>query len=332
MVAQVLFAGTEGEVFRTTTALTTTTNTAEFDTNFSRVAVVPPGFPGVQVGPDLGGLTQAGYHVRNGNTPPQNFITTFIEIQNAAGQGILRLRQDTVLTQSWGLQYWTGAVWTTIGAFIAPSTSAQGQPIDIFCKIHATLGEFSWWLGGTKIASLTGNTNFFSATIDKVIISNFVQFGSAFFSEHVITDVAPVGVRVMTLPVTGAGTTNTFTSGVAADIDDTSINDTDFILSNTANQIATFAAGNLSAPAAALLPLAYCIPMRASLGATGPQNAQAAIRSGSTNYFSANVAPALPTGSFAGGRFGVFNLDPDTGIAWTVAGMNAAEPGVKSIT
>jgi hypothetical protein len=59
----------------------------------------------------------------------------------------------------------------------------------------------------------------------------------------------------------------------------------------------------------------------------GANSYRALIRQGGADYLGSAIAP---TGSYAFG-LSVFNTDPATGLPWTVAGVNSAEPGTEAV-
>lgn len=323
----VFFGGTEGDIYQGTTVFGATGTTTEFDTNYSRMATLLN--PAVyQVGPaSLGNKPEVWWSLRWGtNTPNTGYATTIMEFRNAAGQGILRVRQlNTNLVE---LQYWSGSAWVTIGSGVSPTFVSATWAVR--CLIDGSAGAFQWWVNGVSQASLTGNTNFFSASVDGLYVSAYNQFTAVPVSEHVAADESVLSMRVATIPATGAGTTTNWTSGAFGDINGAAINDATFISSATANQVDTFALQNLSTAAALLTPRAITVAMRGENSVTGPQNVQAAVHTGGVDYFSATL-PLFST-SFQSGRMSTWNQNPNTAADWTVSDVNGLEAGAKSIT
>jgi hypothetical protein len=73
---------------------------------------------------------------------------------------------------------------------------------------------------------------------------------------------------------------------------------------------------------------AVVVNMRADKDDSGTRTIRAACKSGSTTADSGTDLP-LTLGSYADLQ-GIFPTDPNTGIAWTISGVNAAEFGVKT--
>lgn len=329
----ILWAGTEPEAFETLCGVST--STAEYDSNFSRCALnLGQNAAGTTVlcGVVLGGLTEAWFHTRMGSNVLNADLANqaFIEFRTSSAQGILRVICTGVIN-TFKLQYWSGAAWVDIGTSFTATVSTS-PTWDVQCKIDNVNGRFVCYVDGTIVASLIGDTDFFSPTIDKVRLGTWSEFNAKYVSECIISNTSTVGMRLATNYVTGAGTTTGWTSGTFADVDETTVNDADFISSGTANQVDTFALQDLSATAAALIPVAVVGSARARNAPAGPQNLQLAVRTGGTDYFSPTVtSPAINT-SFQNGFQNIWNVNPNTGVAWTASEINALEAGAKSIT
>lgn len=324
-------AGTEWDTFiGALPGATVETNSSFYDSNFSRVALEFASSttdPFYVLAENLGDIPEVWVHFRNGASALENYASTILVIYNSAGQGVLRLRSNTVST-GWQLEYWSGSAWTLIGsAFTGSKISA---PIDIRCKVDNTVGAFEFWVSGTMVASLTGDTDFFSGSAcDDVRIGGYRQFTPSTASEFIVADQSTVGMRVATL-VPNANGANTAWTGAFGDVDESNINDGDFISSATATQIETFGLTNLSVAAAALTPVAVVASFRGRNAASGPQNIDPTVRTGGTDYFGASVAGLTTT--FQSGYQNVWMTNPGTGLDWTPSEIDALEAGVRSAT
>lgn len=149
------------------------------------------------------------------------------------------------------------------------------------------------------------------------------------YSEIVVSDEDCRGWRVATLAPNAAGALSQW-SGSYADIDEILPDDADFISSATADQVQLVGMSNLSIAAQNMDVKAVCLASRGRKGSTGPQNLQAALRSGGTNYFSANL-PNLATSFGPIGR-NIWQQNPNTSADFTVSEVQGIELGFKSIT
>lgn len=325
----VLFAGSENEAFALDTTFTTypdpVTSASHIDTDFARAGVdLNYGAP-VFAAVDLGGITEVWVHWRYGNTNGDDDNTDFFQIMDASQQGIVRLYSNS--DGSWYFQYYNGSTWVDIGSTVRASANSTH---DIHCKIDGSTGEFAWYQNGTEIASTTGDTDHFSATISYLWWDTYDIFAAAYMSEVICTDTEnTVGMRLATIAPDGAGSNSDWT-GAYTDIDESSVNDADFISSGTANEVSTYSMGNLSTAAAALSPVALVESSRALIGASGPQNLQHVVRTGGTDYNGSSVSGL--TTSFKNGFQTVWDVNPDTAAEWSTSEINALELGVESIT
>jgi hypothetical protein len=148
------------------------------------------------------------------------------------------------------------------------------------------------------------------------------------WSQIICADEPTVGWKLAERHPTGNSATNTaWTNDFAAVDEATTVDDTDFITSSAAGDIETYT-GNAAANPAGLAVKALAVCARLKVPATGPQNCQAALRIGGTNYFSANLT-GLTSGF--GPAVALFATDPSTSAAWaSIAAANAAEFGLKS--
>lgn len=324
----ILWGGSEVEAFDSS-ALAALTGAGDRDADFARAAI------SINTGTlqrcnkvAFGSIAEAWFHYRWGgqNTGSETNARTLIQFTTSGGQGILRYQQ--VGSGDKRLQYWSGSAWTDIGASTNPTT-ANGRTFDMQCKIDGTTGSFLLYIDGVLGPTLTGNTNFFSASIDSVSVASWGNTNQRAFSEAIVSTTDSRGMRLATIFPNGSGATSDWT-GTFADIDETTINDADFISSGTANQVSTFAVAALSATAAALSPVALIGSARVRNAVTGPQNDQLAVRTGGANFFSSNL-PSIGT-SFVNGYQYVWGLNPNTGLDWTTTELSAIEIGDKSIT
>ena len=132
---------------------------------------------------------------------------------------------------------------------------------------------------------------------------------------------------VSTLTVSGAGTTNTLTTGTFADVDDALVDsDSTYAESAVNGQLATFAMSNLPGTPTTIHAVSPRNCVRKTDG--GTKQFGAVVRSGGTDYVQA-TANALDSFIYDAP---ILTVDPATGVAWVAAGVNAVEVGVKVLS
>jgi hypothetical protein len=325
----VYWAGTEAEAFDTTTGLVATnTTSSNYDTDYSRSAI--DAFGGVRCNKvGCGSVAEAWFHTRWGaaNTGGVANNRSIIEFRNSSGQGVLRLL--SLSTPTFSLQYWNGSSWVTIGSTMTVTLGAT-RVWDIQCRIDNTTGSFAAYVDGVLQVSLTGDTDVFTGSaIEYVFIQSWGATNERLQSECILADSSTLGLRLATLVPNGNGA-NTAWTGTFADVDESNVNDADFLSSATANQVETMTLTDLTTNAALLTPVAVINSARARNGASGPQNIQLAFRTASTDYFSSNLSGLNTT--FTSGYQQIRHTNPNTSAPWTVSEINGLEIGDKSIT
>ncbi|NJO61054.1 MAG: hypothetical protein HC836_23170 [Richelia sp. RM2_1_2] len=227
------------------------------------------------------------------------------------------------------LEYWNGSSFTQSSLITFPEDTKI--VFDIHVKIDSVNGVFRVYKDGILSAEYLGNTNFVSgAAIDQVIFGTMYtgtdNYGP-YYSEIIIATEPTIGWHVFTLGGLAAGTTSEWT-GSSADIDEIAINYSDFIYSNTADQVSTFNVSDITVPINHEIK-AVAVGAQSRRGATGPQNLELAIKTNSTVYTGGNV-DGLNTGWTGANE--VWPVNPNTTMQWTESEVNAIEVGVKSKT
>lgn len=335
----ILFGAGELESFIVTGTTPSAVLSGDFDANFARCSIRSRGSAGSASSTytDLRADYLEGWaHWEYFSSVTRDTNHVIWLLATSTGQGVFRIRiTGTGQPIPLILEYWNGSAWTSWGAFTGQASSTRSQ-YDVHWNIADSGGVVEVFINGAQVAtSGVGDTlQFVGATGRQVYFSsgdtnNNANSGS--FSQCIVTsgNQDTRSMKLATLGPTGAGATSSW-SGTFADIDEIGVwNDADYIFSGTANQVSTFTLANLSATAATLDPIAVTTGGRARKGTGGPQNIQHAIRTGATDYFAA-TDPTLTT-SFGTMVQGIWELNPNTGLAWTVSDINGLEAGFKSI-
>jgi hypothetical protein len=322
----VFFAAGELEAYTVSGPVTESTNSGTYDTACARCSIRPfTNTADYAESPVYTSATTSWTHfeVTTGNSAGTSG-NTLITWYNSSATAVFRLQ----FTGSGVLQaqYWNGSAWTNIGSTTTLSVSVR-YIIDLKI-ICGSSGSFELYLNQTL--TLSGSASMGSVTnIARHRLQTPTSGGTGGgFSQIICADVSTVGWKLYLKPPTGNGANTAFT-GTFADVDETSLNDADYIESVAANDVETYTGAAMTFASGAVK--AVVVSARALNIATGPQNMQLALRRSSTNYFTADVA-GIGTG-FAP-FLGIWETDPSTGAAWTSANaaLAANEFGVKSTT
>ncbi len=322
----VLFAGTELEAFAPSGTPAVSTTATFFDANASRMAMDLVDTDTVQANfaaSTSGWLHFSLYHDDTVHNEADNQIFRLIDSNTA--QVVLQLDGDNGI---WNLEYWDGSVFVELAAVTLNEDVLTKY--DIEWNIDNASGVFRLYQDGVLLSEFTGDTLHTGfTTINRVELNSGTSFASfhAYFSEVIVADEDTRGWRLVTIAPTADGNDTAWT-GTFADIDEIDINDGDLINSPTADQIENFVYGDIPAAFDGFEPAAVVVSARGQNGGAGPSNVQANVRSGGTNYFSADLAGI--SGSF-GPLQAVFATDPDDGD-WTSTAVNSAQFGVRSRT
>lgn len=326
----VVFAGGEWESFGIASgAPYFETSSATYDSNFCRGSIlITNGNTGYAIASLTGGPhTEIWFHSEIYRTY-QTYPVRVWEMVNAAGQGILRIQTSTESLSVF--QYWNGSAWVTIGNVgLGSYTKYQ---LDIHARIADTGGVFEVFLNGVQVAIYSGDTNLFSgAAVTQIYLGNTHNgLGSTNWSQVIVTTIEDTrAMKLSTLGPNGDGALTEW-NGSYLDVDEIgTYNDGDYISSGTPNQVELFQLGDLSPTAATLDVIAFVMAGRGRKGAAGPQNIQAALRTGGTDYFSGNLPGLNPV--FSSLSQTIWSTNPSTSLPWSTSDINAIQAGFKSI-
>lgn len=312
-------------------SIANTVNDAYFDPGYSETG------RGMQIGTitspvSLGGLTDvwAGFTVGNslGSATESNAITLF-QLQTSGGQGIVRLQQTASVTRQF--QYWNGSAWTSLGT-LTGFTTRMGRRIDIRCKIHGSTGEFRIYVDYVLQFSLTGNTNFFSATIDNFQLNGWGNFNGRTVSEVCIADEDTRKIRIKSGAFTGNSATNTGWTGGFANLDELmpsnyTASDADASVSSAGSQAMSFTKTALGSFGDDGAILGVSISVRAKNDGSSA-DFDMLLRTGGTNYTKSHGRTINTTNT--NGYYACWSLNPDGNVAWTKSAVDACELGFLS--
>lgn len=265
--------------------------------------------------PDLNDLWVHGFAQVHG-MPSAPMVLTFV---NAAGTPTLRIQAST-LTSTWTVQSFEGGAWAAIGSPITLSV-VHPQEFDVHLDASAS-GSLTLYIAGTERFSHAGNLSF-HANVAELRMSATSGVQSAYWG-FAVADEPTIGWRVATYYPSGPGASAQWTNGHTT-IDELAHDDADFIASDTASDVSTFAAAGPALTGYSVR--AVGVAARAKRGGSGPASLQLVLRAGASDYFSASQALGLGYET----RVNVWETNPATSSAFLTAEIAALQPGVKSI-
>ena len=231
---------------------------------------------------------------------------------------------------AWSLNTWWNSNWFELvrGAILTPA--GVRYRIDVHCKFDATDGFIFVYRDGALILSYEGDTSSSSGTIARSFSIGTAYSGSTVTSGsvHSANVVADEDTRKFTfvqrLPISNGAEADW--TGSYADIDETGINDADYITTETVGEVSTFNYADIPTELAVRNVAALVISGRAR-SAGGISEIQGVARIGGVDY---TASGEFDASAIYGPQNWVFNANPATGEAWIGSDIDAAEFGVKA--
>lgn len=222
---------------------------------------------------------------------------------------------------------------TTTGVFIGVPSGAYD--VDLYFKISDTVGILRWYVNGSLIREVTGDTKpGSSTTIDSIRIAACGATGSAAsqnsitVSQIFVSDLPTIGGRLHTLPLS-AGSVNQW-AGAVTDINAADETRTTFMSEDTTGEQVLFAAGDVASLNSGNKISAVVMSASAqSLTGSPVTKLRGRVRLSGTDY-TIGSDKTLSTG-FQPARL-IADLNPATGLPWTLAEVNAMEIGFQALT
>jgi len=203
--------------------------------------------------------------------------------------------------------------------------------VEIYILVANTGGRCIVKINGVTDIDFTGDTQALSSDQMNRLRLGSDQYTSFYADDIVIDDSDWIGeTKIEALIPTGAGTTTQWSPSVGANwetVDETPASDADYNFVNAVDQIDTFATKDMTGDVGNV----KCVQAQARAlkkGSTTPQNFALAIRSGGTNYFSADHEVPTVSDDF----IKLWEKNPNGTVAWTKTSVNAMEIGYKSKT
>lgn len=240
----------------------------------------------------------------------------------------------------------TGAIEVNRGTTTVLGTSPAGiitadsyNYLELKVTISETVGTIDVRLNGTNVTNLTGLTGLdtqtggtgivngitFKGNADLLTIDDVYVEDSKFLGDIECTDILPDGdgnKTQFTTTFPASPTTHYTSVNEASPDDDTSYNESD-----VANHIDLFTYDNLTALAGGSTVLGVQVKSYTKKDDAGARSIRNKVRVNGTDYNGSTQAISTSYVYYQD----VFELDPDTGMAWVEADLNSAEFGYEVI-
>lgn len=311
---------------------------------------------GLSVAPSAG---QGAFGTPGGKANPEQYNFTpstnvefgfFYTGDNGFGQWIFFTKgPNELIWVDWmgdgGIKFWTvgGSPTHARGALLAaiPSGTVMLNVQNHFrikIKIHATTGTIDVWLNGVNVLSASGlnTTSYGESDVGsiKTYSANSSNVAGGYFSNIAIGTAAGdiSGVqRLRALFPTGAGAHSDWTplSGSNyANVDETTPNDdTDYNSSATLGNIDTYAIDDMPSDTIGISAIAVTVRLKKT--DANSLLLAAVLRIGGVDYVHADHK-GLPGGAYVYLQW-IWAVSPATGVAFTLAEVNAMEAGIKIV-
>ena len=237
------------------------------------------------------------------------------------------------------IKFYKGSIISTnVGTVSGTISTNTWHWIDIKCICSTTVGVIELWVDGVQLATYSGNTsNSGASTFSYVQIGSSLTVASGlvgYIDDWCVIDAtqAPNNTRLgdckieTLVPTSNAGPNNgTASAGTNYQcVDEAQYNTTDYVtITGTSNQEELYGMGDLATPP--LQVFGARLVAVSQKGDAGPSLIKPILVSNSHE----SAATAMPVLTSWNRQYGIFETDPNTSAAWTGAGINAVQAGVK---
>jgi hypothetical protein len=336
-----LFVGGEDTSYASTNGLSTTTNGSYYRSNFSRMAAgVNGGNTGVPLGsyltfPFTATQTIWAHGQVYPSTSGANTNGVLIAFNDSTGTARLVVRVGN------GTNQYKVSTVTASGTFVDLATSATnvlntGAVASVDFNItYSTTGSFTMYVNGVSVLTYSGDLTAASGltTLGGISLSGISPYGTTWWSEIVVSTTSTLGLGLWTLAPAAAGATQGWTPNTVGNVNPTTINDSNFVSTTTANTISEWTT-NSTVPSGTWSVLALAQEARVRVGATGPQHFEWILHVGGSDYTQGSVAPLTSFSNFtAAANNGIWTNNPSTGSAWITTNFGTGfNIGIESTT
>ncbi len=190
-------------------------------------------------------------------------------------------------------------------------------------------GKFNVWRDGFLVFSFSGDVTT-QTTINRVAFGSHHTAAQAAWSEGIVADTTTLGMKLFQMFPNAAGDTNTWTNTQTA-IDDAVYDETDFVETNTVNNVCIFNHNDLNSTLIGNRTVSGVFLAAAGTiqAASTPTDVQGVVKTGGNTFtsasqgFSTSGARSLLAASWL--------TNPNTSAAWTLTELNALQLGFKAV-
>lgn len=225
---------------------------------------------------------------------------------------------------------WTDSTHVAV-AGTALLSVATWMLVEIYYLPHLTTGTFTMKINGVQYSTVTGAKTSPSTSNITAITFSHATASNAYFDDIIFDTAEWIGpTSIQGLVPTGAGATTGWTASTGSDyacVDELPAVDTDYIYTNTANVVDTFACGDLAGTINSIKAVQVQARVKYE-GTCAVPKVQMVTRPVATDRVSASLT--VPTFA-AASVFNIWNTNPDDSAAWESADVNGMEIGVKAV-
>jgi hypothetical protein len=219
-----------------------------------------------------------------------------------------------------------------VGAFVDLATatanlSGPAAPTQLDLRIdYSATGGVQMWYNGAQVVNYVGDPRTDAATqLNQIELAAINNLGSANagtgWSEVIVADTDTRSMALWTLAPAAAGNTQSWTPNTLGNINKVAISDSTFVSAAANNALSEWTTPT-AAPAGVWAVQALVQNARAQVSSTGPQHFDWLVRTAAIDYL-ASAPQAPPLAAFANFAH-IWPVNPNTGLAWTVADITAA--------
>lgn len=243
---------------------------------------------------------------------------------------VMQMVGNQGFNNSVSFQIFNGIDFTTVLNFPAGFSILSGGQIDVEYVRGDLTGAVRFFFNGILVAEEVNiDTDLAAWTqITRTVFDQLPPNNDATISAFIIADFNTLLLRFIQADLTAAGTTNTFTSGGFADVNELGIDTGDAAISQVPGQILSIVTEIDNSINTGFDVIASVITFRGTrVPGAVPSGISAYTRTNGLDFFSAAVSLAEAVPNVV--QF-IQATNPDTGLAWTVAELEAAEIGIRS--
>lgn len=268
--------------------------------------------------------------VMKGRPSPTNHAIECFRMRDSGGLNLFTLGHDSSVTNAvTGLAAGAGGRTATL------FSGGIATTVDINFKIADSGGFFDVYINGaaTPAYSFAGDTKpgaglgLFDLVFTASQTGNTASTVRCSYTQIMVSDETTLGGRVHSLPLAAFGAVNNW-SGALADINAHALVDTTYLTAGAVNDDVLFTKGTMAALQSGFRIAGVGMGHRSSYvtGSAVTKTRQRA-KVGAATYNGTTSQLALTAAAFSQ----TMDVNPATGVAWSVADVNAAEFGLQAL-